>query len=243
MIPIEKYEMISPVLKRVTQNVWECENETRKKNNETELDLFQEGFSIEECFAYKIDSIIFYFACNYSFLKVVEKNLLAARKNSPELFGTGDAQHIIDALYKESGQYCQKEEYCDFLRNYACCYLLYEKSDSGLSSNVLRLDLFRLMRPKENPNYLEFIGGILHALDHFSIDGQNLATGNDINDIPEIDNALIYIAKAFIRCEGITKKEVKVSTQMNTGKPMICVFYWDEKKKVYFLKTIHRVHD
>ena len=34
MISIEKYKMISPVLKRITHNVWACENETRKKKGE-----------------------------------------------------------------------------------------------------------------------------------------------------------------------------------------------------------------
>ena len=242
MISIEKYKMISPVLKRITQNVWACENETRKKKGEIELNLFQEGYSIEECFTYKMDNIVFYFACNYSFLKVVENNLLAARKKSPELFGTGDAQHILDALYKESGQYCSIEEYSEYLRNYACCYVLLETSNQGLSSSVLRIDLYRqLFLNKKNPGDLEFIGGFLHILDHFSIDGKNLATGNDINDISDIDDVFIYIVKAFLNCEGKKEKEIKVKVQMKTGKLLKCVFFWDNEKGVYYLTTIHRV--
>ena len=243
MISIEKYKMISPVLKRVTHNVWTFENETRKKNGETELDLFQEGFSIDECFCFTDGITTFYFACNYSFLRIFEKKLLAARKKSPELFGTGDAQHILDALYKESSQCCSEEEYCDYLRNHACCYHLRETNEE-LNTNILRIDLFRLLRPCEkNPNCLEFVGGLLHSLDHFSMDEQNLATGNDINEISDIDDVLVYIAKAFLECEGKKGNKIKVTINMKTGKPLNCVFYWDDKKEVYFLTTIYRAKE
>ncbi|MBQ7422186.1 MAG: hypothetical protein IJV27_08605 [Prevotella sp.] len=243
MIPKDKYTAISPILKTITHKVWEVENRNRKEGNESELELYQEGFSIEECYAYKVDNTIFYFACNYSFLKVVEKNLLVARKNFPYLFGTSDANHILDALYKESGQCCSKEEYCEYLRNYACCYHFHE-IDGELNTDILRIDLFRLLKTcKNNPNCLEFVGGFLHSLDHFSINGQNLATGNDINDISDVDDVLIYIAKAFLKCEGKKGKEIKVKVQMNTGKPLNCVFFWDDEKGVYYLTTIHRIEE
>lgn len=243
MISTDKYMLISPFLKTKTRKVWEIENLNRVRNSEVELEMYQDGFSIDECFSFIDGKTIFYFACNYSFLKVVEKNLLAARKKSPELFGTGDAQHILDALYKESGQCFSEEEYCDYLRNHACCYHLRETNEE-LNTNILRIDLFRLLRPcNNNPNCLEFVGGLLHSLDHFSMDEQNLATGNDINEISDIDYVLVYIAKAFLKCEGIKEKETKVTIQMENGKPLNCVFFWDEAKEVYYLTTIHRLKD
>ncbi|MBQ7423888.1 MAG: hypothetical protein IJV19_03985 [Prevotella sp.] len=243
MIPTEKYTLISPFLKTKTRKVWEFENLNRVRNSEVELDMYQEGFSIDECFSFTDGKTTFYFVCNYSFLKVVEKNLLAARNKSPELFGTGDAQYILDALYKESGQRCSEEEYCDYLRNHACCYHFRETNEE-LNTNILRIDLFRLLRPCEkNPNCLEFVGGLLHSLDHFSIDGQNLATGNDINEISDIDDVLVYIAKAFLECDGKKDKEIKVKVQMKSGKPLNCVFFWDDDKGVYYLTTIHRVKE
>lgn len=243
MISIDKYTLISPLLKTITHKIWEVENHNRIEKNEVGLEMYQEGFSIDECFSFTDGKITFYFACNYSFLKVIEKNLLAARKKSPELFGTGDAQHILDALYKESGQCCSEEEYCDYLRNHACCYLLRETNEE-LNTNILRIDLFRLLRPCEkNPSCLEFVGGLLHSLDHFSMDEQNLATGNDINEISDIDDVLVYIAKAFLECEGKKENKIKVMINMKTGKPLNCVFYWDDKKEVYFLTTIHRAKE
>lgn len=240
MISEDKYNSISSLLKKVTNKVWLVENNNRKENCETELSLYQEGFSIEECFTYKIGSTVFYFACNYSFLKIVERSILAARKKYPELFGTGDAQNIIEALYKESGHQNSIDEYCEYLRNYACCYVLYETGDT-LSPNVLRIDLFRILKEsKNNPLKMEFVGGFFHILDHFSINGQYLATEKDQNDVSEIDDILIYIAKAFLKCEGIKEQETKVTIQMENGKPLNCVFFWDEAKEVYYLTTIHR---
>ena len=119
MISVDKYNTISSFLKKITSKVFEVENNNRKEMRETELCLYQEGFSIEECFTYKIGSIVFYFACNYSFLKIVERSILAARKKYPELFGTGDAQSIIEALYKESGHQNSIDEYCEYLQNTA----------------------------------------------------------------------------------------------------------------------------
>ena len=236
MISEDKYNSISSLLKKVTNKVWLVENNNRKENCETELSLYQEGFSIEECFTYKIGSTVFYFACNYSFLKIVERSILAARKKYPELFGTGDAQNIIEALYKESGHKNSIDEYREYLRNYACCYILYETGDI-LSPNVLRIDLFRILKEnKNNPLKMEFIGGFFHILDHFSINGKNLATTNEINDVSEVDDILIYISKAFLKCEGIKEKETKVVVHMENGKPLNCVFFWDEKKEVYFIR-------
>ena len=243
MISYEKYNKIDLYLKKVTRNVWECENDIRREKNLPTLELYQEGFSIEDCFNYEMGHTIFFFACNYSFLKVVGEKLLAARKHSPELFGTDDAQDILEALYEVCGRNCTIDEYVDYLQQYACCYLLYE-TEGVLSPNVLRIDLFRLLRPnKDNPKYLEFIGGIFHVLDHFSIDGKNLATGKDINDVSDIDEVLIYIAKAFLVCGGIKDKECKVTIQMKNGKPLNCVFFWDEKKEIHYITTLHRDKD
>ena len=87
---------------------------------------------------------------------------------------------------------------------------------------------------------IEFVGGFFHILDHFSINGQYLATEKDKNDVSEIDDILIYIAKAFLKCEGIKEKKTKVIIQMENGQPLNCVFFWDETKEVYYLTTIHR---
>ena len=240
MITKERYEKIEPILKMITQKVWQYENDERNKKGDTILEMYQEGFSIDECFNLKINNILFYFVCNYSFLKIVEKNLLSSRKNFPELFGTGDAQTIIEALYKESGHQNSIDEYREYLRNYACCYILYETGDT-LSPNVLRIDLFRILKEnKNNPLKMEFVGGFFHILDHFSINGQYLATEKDKNEVSEIDDILIYIAKAFLNREGIKEKETKVTIQMENGKPLNCVFFWDEAKEVYYLTTIHR---
>lgn len=245
MISKDKYNIISPVLKAVTQKVCNIENQNRGQNGEAELGVYQEGFSIAECFSCRIDNTTFYFACNYSFLKVIKQNLISARNKYPELFGTENAPDVLEALYRESMQQCSKEEYSDYLKNYACCYLLYEEGEE-LSANILRIDLYRLLKPNaKNPENLEFVGGFLHALDHFSVNGQNLATENDHNDVPYIDDILIYIAKGFLEesKHGTKGEKNKVKIVMDNGKELNCAFYWDDKKNVYFIKTIHRLHD
>lgn len=72
-----------------------------------------------------------------------------------------------------------KQDYIKFLTGRACCYVVYQ--DNGIFSDILRIDTFRSTMPnKEDPTKIDFVGGLLHTLKHFSIKDQNLSTGTYI---------------------------------------------------------------
>lgn len=53
------------------------------------------------------------------------------------------------------------------------------------------------MLHKNDPLKSDFVGGLLHVLKHFSVEGKNLATGNDINNVFDIGHIIYLIAMAF----------------------------------------------
>lgn len=64
--------------------------------------------------------------------------------------------------------------------------------------DVLRIDLLRAIKPnKKIPGKNDVVGGLLHVLKHFSLDGKNLATGTDKNDVFDVMHIIYLIAMAF----------------------------------------------
>ena len=241
MISKEKYKIISSQLKNVTYNIWKCENANRESDGEAKLEIYQEGFSIDECFCYSKGDYMLYFACNFTFLKTVLRDILCAICDTPGNFGTGNASDVINALFKISGRYRTTEDFIAYLKNFACCYVLYE-TKGAISPKILRVDLLRYLKDnKKDANKKDFVGGLLHSLKHFSIEGKNLSVGQDINDISCMDDILVYIAKAFVKCAENNTKDNVIVMQIEDGINMKFSFYYDEDKHVYFLNTCHRI--
>ena len=57
MISVEKYSQISSILETRTKRIWEYENESRKLKGEKELEMYQYGFSIADCYNTSADGI------------------------------------------------------------------------------------------------------------------------------------------------------------------------------------------
>lgn len=63
-----------------------------------------------------------------------------------------------------------------------CSYVAYRFY--GEFGDVLQIDLLRAIKPnKKIPGKNDVVGGLLHVLKHFSLDGKNLATGTDKNEV------------------------------------------------------------
>lgn len=240
MISDEIYSQISPILEERTRVIWKLENENRKEKGQDELVLFQCGFPINNCYQLSYDDKITYWAFSDSFVKTLSKYETAMEKH-PKSFGTGDAQDVIDALYKESNSQFSKEEFVSNLIDYGCCYVLYKETNDW---NILRLDLFRLLQnQKKNPVAKDFTGGVLHLLKHFSKNKKNLSIGKDINDVNNISEILKFICQAFVECvkqapESI-EKNISIDILNKEGKNTHFAFYYDVEKDTYFINTVH----
>lgn len=153
--------------------------------------------------------------------------------------GTGDAEDVIDALYNTSGYkyWGTKQDYINFLTGHACCYVVYQ--DNGIFSDILRIDMFRSTMPnKEDPTKIDFVGGLLHTLKHFSIKDQNLSTGTYIYNIFDIRHIIYLIGMAFRLKKGEGTKYK--SLQQLTNAIMLASFYKEEVTGIFFLNSYYK---
>ena len=240
MIAFEKYCKLSTFLEKRTHEIWVHENEERIKKGEKELNGYEYSYSIADWFYTNMDDLTIYYAFNFSFLKNISANIPQAVEKLNNLFGTGNAQDVLDALYQISKTNSRKDEYIAFIRNLACCYVLFEDNDC-LQKHILRIDMFRKLDVnKSDPTVKDFIGGMLHALKHFSINGKSLSTGKEINDktdISQILDILPRIALAFVECIKNTPHKDCIAIPYKDTYYLKCGFYHEKNTDVYYLNT------
>lgn len=239
MVSEDLFRQISSILEKRTKKIWECENTNRKLKGEKELEMYQYGFSIADCYNTSADEITLFFVFNYSFLNIVSNKILSAIDKYPNSFGTGNAQDVINALYNLSNMGYTLEDYISYLQDFACCYILYEEKQN-MSPSVLRVDLLRYLKDNETTQKKDFVGGLLHSLKHFSKDGRNLSVGKDINDVSNMEDILIYIGRAFRDCAQNKPKDNTVEIPIKDDARMRFAFYYDKDKDTYYLKTAYR---
>ncbi len=240
MVSEDLFRQISSILEKRTKKIWECENTNRKLKGEKELEMYQYGVSIADCYNTSADEITLFFVFNYSFLNIVSNKILSAIDKYPNSFGTGNAQDVINALYNLSNMGYTLEDYISYLQDFACCYILYEEKQN-MSPSVLRVDLLRYLKDNETTQKKDFVGGLLHSLKHFSKDGRNLSVGKDINDVSNMEDILIYIGRAFRDCAQNKPKDNTVEIPIKDDARMRFAFYYDKDKDTYYLKTAYRV--
>lgn len=236
----QEYDDLMNYLQPIFRKIWEHENEERNKVGKT-LDAFQFGFPIYDCIHYKTENCDedFYIIYNTGFLKTISHQIILAQQQCPEKFGTGNADDVIDALYSVSGYnaFGDKNAYLDYLIDYNCCYVVYK--NKGTFGDVLKIDLLRRILPnKKVPSKSDFVGGLLHVLKHFSVEGKNLATSNDINNVFDVRHIIYLIAMAFRLKKQCDKDDLIYEAFQNLDKGKMHVSFYKEKvANVYYLKT------
>ena len=145
----------------------------------------------------------------------------------------------MDALYQVSNYKVLggKNAYLDYLVDHCCCYVVYRVN--GEFGDVLRIDLLRAIKPNINTSEKnDVVGGLLHVLKHFSLNGKNLATGTDKNDVFDVSHIIYLIAMAFRQKKTVKgsscKYEALQKLQSGTGH---AVFYRNPDTGVYYLNT------
>lgn len=178
------------------------------------------------------------------FICIIENDYIKALKNRSECFGTGDANDILMALYKEvkkHGWVWSIERYNEYLSHENYCLLLCKK-DGLLDGNILRIDLYRQLKPrKDNANYSEFVGGIFHALKHFSVNEQcaSMVPNQKVN-LYDVEQLIWPIAKAFYEGEHTTgkhKNTYETSTEY-LNKIVTLEFYREGDSNVSFVNSV-----
>lgn len=240
IISIQEYNALMDYMKSKLKSLWNHENEEREKLGKELINMFQFGFPISDINRHGInENNDFYIVFNGSFLKMINSSIFDATTEYPNKFGTGDAKDVIDALYNTSGYkyWGTKQDYINFLTEHACCYIVYR--DNGVFSDILRIDMLRSTMPnKENPTKIDFVGGLLHTLKHFSIKDQNLSTGTYVYNVFDIRHIVYLIGMAFRLKNGEGTKYK--SLQELTNAIMLASFYKEEVTGIFFLNSYYK---
>ena len=231
----EEYDEIKPIIKNEMIALAKHEN---KNSYFTQM-------SINNCFVRSLsEGMQLYQIYSLGFIPIIERDYINALRMNPDLFGTGNAKDVIHALYiqaKNNNYVWSEENYIEFLSNEIFCLLLCKK-DKVISNDILRIDLFRKL--KESKTVLgsyDFVGGIFHALKHFSVDEQCASILPNQNvALFDIEQLIWPIAKAFFEgnWRNANRKNTYETETLYLGKKMTLEFYKEGDNHVSFVNSI-----
>jgi hypothetical protein len=232
-ISYDEYKMIQEIAEITSKALGKKENKNFVKIR----------FPFQNYKKISIDESDFYFGGTNIFIGIIQNVLLDAHHKYPEKFGNNNAFTVLSALNKTKYLHHKTIEAIRIYKNENHLWV-FDDLMNGIDYRILRLDLFRELKPVPNEKMKwEFIGGILHVLKHFSFNGRNLSTGRDINDVPNIEYVVFLIIKAFYNSEGEFDESGKnyiVLMELNKKYNLKFVFYYEEITKVYFIKTLYK---
>lgn len=208
----------------------QLKDESRKEKRCPSLhDIVQTKFPINYCFEYISSGFILCYSERFMNTITLYENCF---RNNPQKFNGGDSISIIKALYDSSKYHNCIVEYDKYLCTEACCYVV--KTQNDTFGDVLRIDLFRMHKIKEDGKY-EFIGGLFHCLKHFSIENNNLCNNKETNNTYDIRHIVYLIGHTF---SNKSNKENKTEISIDQNHIYYAKFYYEKCSNVYFLETL-----
>lgn len=174
------------------------------------------------------------------FMGVMEGTLQEAAQKFPENFGIRNANKVLDALYKIRP--VGHRDHFDELISTEQFALVFEVDDEdNISDQVLRLDLFRMIKQekKDNSKY-EFIGGLFHVLKHFISKGLPLSTNKEKEEIKHPNEIIQLIIETFFQSQHVPNDK-GFDTELTINGKNYCMGFFKEKVAgISFLNTFHR---
>ena len=235
LVSKEEYKEITVLIKK----------EMRLLAMHEEKNSYMVQSAINNCYVRHLpDSSLLFQIFSPGFIHVVEHDYIRALIDSPECFGTGDARDVVHGLFQQAKLYnypWDEDRYIEYLSNEIFCLLLC-KRESSFCKELLRIDLFRqLKESKTTLGRYEFIGGIFHALKHFSIKEQcaSLLPNQNVN-LYDVEQLIWPIANAFFM--GTWKKGKRPRTYETStlylDKQFSLDFYREDNSNVAFINTL-----
>lgn len=223
------YKLASDFIEQISLSLMDIENKAYANTR----------FSIDNFKTLKANGRTFYVIYCNTFKQIVEHLLLRVCHEKPQYFGTKNANDVLWAFFEENplGDF---EWYKEFLRNEEFCYVI-ENVKGVIQDKILRIDLFRQLKI-DKKNNLEFIGGLLHCLKHFSFNDKPLSTHKANHNINSIESLLIQIALVFFNyeiknCIGNDKYLLEIKHE---EMEIRFIYYKEAKSNVYFINSIYR---
>lgn len=160
-----------------------------------------------------INNSKYYFYFTNVFYEVIAGNsIIDAMNQHPDLFGSEKSEKVIEALNNVRPNYSQINDDTIF-REEQYCFILQENENGELNKNkVLKIELFRFHEVhKKNSNSelnKEFVGGLLHAFQHFAFNDKSLSTfakGYNLHYHPSY--FILYLTNALFNSNLIATKD------------------------------------
>ncbi|MFV8344217.1 hypothetical protein [Flavobacterium sp. XS2P39] len=190
-----------------------------------------------------IENSDFFYGGTNIFLGLIDKYILEAQDKFPEKFGNNNAATVLSALNKTRYLHHRLIDAIRIYKNENFIWV-YDNLTNGKDNRILRLDLFRMLKPVPfEKRKWEFIGGILHVLKHFSFNGKNLSTGKDINDVTNVEQVIFMIIEAFYITDGEFDdkgEKYTVYLKLNDKYNLKLAFFREKSTNVYFINTAHK---
>ena len=229
------------------QMTWEEFQNTREYFEKKALGLMSHekkndavtGVPLENYRTFPIDGRIFYSVQINTFKVIADEFLLVAQRLTPEKFGTGEAYDVIEAIRLVNPIF-ELQRFSEFLSHEICAYV-FEAENGAVVDRMLRIDLFRHLKPAKTGKN-EFVGGLLHALKHFSKNGINYSTGKSGHEIAHPQSLVREIIAAFFSLQGTfeTPSQYVVLKPYDEEYNLKFVFYQEENTGVFFLNTVYK---
>lgn len=208
-------------------------------------DSYTTQIAINSCYVRNLSkNTQLYQLFSLGFIPIIENDYMKALKESANYFGTGNAKDVIHALYIQAQKRnCPWDEgrYTEYLSNEIFCLLLCKK-DGEFLEDILRIDLFRhIKESQKRSGYYDFVGGIFHALHHFSV-GEQCASifPNQNVRLFDIEQLILPIAKCYFEGtwrEGKHSKTYEAET-IYLEKNMTLEIYKEDDSHVSFVNSM-----
>ena len=231
----EEHQALSEFIKMKSKALFDHENANGHPRN-----VFIGQMAWGDCFKVVIcDGNDLYFAFSRLIRTIIEVTLLDAMNHFPESFGRRDASAIIQALKETYPYYQSYERFESFLARENCIYVA--KNTNGVfADELLRLDLFRLIKKNPKDGSVDFIGGLFHAMKHFDLDKRLFWSPNHqcSTDMYEL---IILLSTGFFLDREIREKDERISyhssLEVKDGRCLVANYYKEQDSEVFFLNT------
>ena len=235
LVTIEEYNELKEKVK----------NELISLAKHEEKNSYTTQVAINNCYVRNLsENMQLYQIYTLGFLPIVERDYLKALTDTPECFGTRNAKDIVHALFLQAQKHnwvWDEERYTEYLSNEIFCLMLC-RTDGIFCNNMLRVDLFRHLRvSKTHKDCFDFVGGIFHALKHFSV-GEQCASIYPNQKVQLYDVEQLLWPKALAFYEGTWRKGKYPNTfeteVLYLKKNMTLEFYKDGDRHISFVNSI-----
>lgn len=190
-----------------------------------------------------IDGNTYIVAAGEVFRGIIEDVLVEAATRFPQSFGNKNAHSVVKAIFDTRPlpmfENMEQVEESFATEKFAMAFKIH--SDGSVDRNVLRLDLFRMIKNNpENKNETEFVGGVMHAFKHFNVNGLSLSTKPGENPIYHPSEVIAMAIKSYFEVEHIPQgKGFVTELPIGDGKVIKCSFYPEEDLEISFLNSLY----